>query len=224
MHNLDNLKKGDVLERQELGEIKFKRFLVRGRDGKDVFATAYKQLADVMSSTATVPEVEWFTIQELKEGGYTIKPPAKPTGRLKVLPEHDTEYFFVNNDGRVKNSWFFGTTFDLEQFIEEIAQQILQKCQRMWREWLEGEEKTMKYAVQFVIDRNIIVDTDPIEYQEAIDLYNNSLPDFIQSYKTGIDAQLVIWEDVGEGDFPIYSKELIDLDTGADFVLSYIKL
>ena len=82
----------------------------------------------------------------------------------------------------------------------------------------------MKYAVQFVIDRDIIVNTDPIEYQKAIDLYNNSLPDFIQSYKTGIDAQLVIWEDVGEGDSPIYSKELIDLDTRADFVLSYVKL
>ena len=76
----------------------------------------------------------------------------------------------------------------------------------------------MKYAVQYVRPGvfgrpDIVEDTNPISYEEAIALYQKHREDFIKVLSQKEDAQLVVWEDVGDGEFPIYGTELVDLDT-----------
>ena len=76
----------------------------------------------------------------------------------------------------------------------------------------------MKYAVQYVrpgwMGRpEIIEDTNPIEWEEAKALYEKHREDFIKVLSQDGDAQLVVWEDVGDGTYPIYGTELVDLDT-----------
>lgn len=76
----------------------------------------------------------------------------------------------------------------------------------------------MKYAVQyarpgFLGRPDVVEDTNAISYDEAMTLYKKHREDFIKVLQSGEDAQLVVWEDVGDEKFPIYSKELIDLDT-----------
>lgn len=60
-------------------------------------------------------------IKALESKGYTITPPKKPTGRMKVLPEIETEYWYVmaiyGTGALVKQSIFDGGCFDLEKFI-----------------------------------------------------------------------------------------------------------
>jgi len=85
-------------------------------------------------------------------------------------------------------------------------------------------DKKLKYAVQYAYDGGvhnnfvsmsnvkIITDTNPIPYEEAITLFRGHLDDFKKRYKNDERPQLVIWEDVGDGEFPIYGKELLDLD------------
>ena len=73
----------------------------------------------------------------------------------------------------------------------------------------------MKYAVQYAYEglgTQIPIDTSPISKEEAIKLFNDSLEDFKTKLANGMKPQLVIWEDVGDGEFPIYSKELVELD------------
>ena len=81
-----------------------------------------------------------------------------------------------------------------------------------------------KYAVQYAYDAGvhnnfvsmsnvkIVTDTNPITYEEAVAIFNGHLDDFKYRYRNDERPQLVIWEDVGDGEFPIYGTELIDLD------------
>ena len=81
-----------------------------------------------------------------------------------------------------------------------------------------------KYAVQYAYDAGvhnhfvsmstvkIVTDTNPITYEEAVAIFNGHLDDFKYRYKNDERPQLVIWEDVGDGEFPIYGTELINLD------------
>lgn len=81
-----------------------------------------------------------------------------------------------------------------------------------------------KYAVQYAYDAGvhnnfvsmsnvkIVTDTNPITYEEAVAIFNSHLDDFKYRYNNDERPQLVIWEDVGDGEFPIYGTELIDLD------------
>lgn len=76
----------------------------------------------------------------------------------------------------------------------------------------------MKYAVQYarpgIFGRlDVVEDTAPISYEEAMELYTKHREDFLRHLGSGEDAQLVVWEDVGDGKFPIYATELVDLDT-----------
>lgn len=74
----------------------------------------------------------------------------------------------------------------------------------------------MKYAVQYAYDSfigtKIITDTAPIEREEAIKLFNSHLDDFAHRLKEEQRPQLYLWEDVGDGEYPIYGKALVDLD------------
>lgn len=74
----------------------------------------------------------------------------------------------------------------------------------------------MKYAVQYAytdwLDTHIPVDTNPISYEEAVALFNEYKDDFVNKLKEDKRPQLCIWEDVGDGEFPIYGKALMDLD------------
>lgn len=81
-----------------------------------------------------------------------------------------------------------------------------------------------KYAVQYAYDDGvynsfvsmsnvkIITDTSPITYEEAVKIFRGHLDDFKYRYKEEQRPQLVIWEDVGDGEYPIYGTALIDLD------------
>lgn len=77
----------------------------------------------------------------------------------------------------------------------------------------------MKYAVQYArpgffgAATDIVEDTNPISYEEAIAIYKKRREEFIKFIESGESAQLVIWEDVGDGEFPEYGSELVDLDT-----------
>jgi hypothetical protein len=44
-------------------------------------------------------------------------------------------------------------------------------------------------------------------------LYQECRPRFVDALKNKQDSQLVIWEDVGDKEFPNYHTELVDLDT-----------
>ena len=84
----------------------------------------------------------------------------------------------------------------------------------------------MKYAVQFVEPglfggTDVTVDTKAITFDEAMEIYNKCRKRFVEAFNNKQDAQLVVWEDVGDGEFPNYHKELVDLDTGDD--LRYIR-
>lgn len=86
----------------------------------------------------------------------------------------------------------------------------------------------MKYAVQYAYDRgiytssfsmsNIVIveDTKPISYEEAIELFNNHLKDFKKRLRNEERPNLVIWKDVGDGEYPVYGEELINLDWNDD--------
>ena len=79
----------------------------------------------------------------------------------------------------------------------------------------------MRYAVQYVRlgmfgQSKIVEDTKPISREEAMALYSKHREDFVNVFRRGDEAQLVVWEDVGEGEFPISGTELIDLDTRDD--------
>ena len=76
----------------------------------------------------------------------------------------------------------------------------------------------MKYAVQFVEPRifgvqDVTVDTGAITFDEAMALYTDCRTRFVDAFSKKQDAHLVIWEDVGDGEFPNYHTELVDLDT-----------
>lgn len=83
----------------------------------------------------------------------------------------------------------------------------------------------MKYAVQFAEPKlfgvkDVTVDTEAITFDEAMKIYNECRKRFVDAFNNKQDAHLVIWEDVGDGEFPNYHKELVDLDTRDD--LKYI--
>ena len=81
-----------------------------------------------------------------------------------------------------------------------------------------------KYAVQYAYDIGIhtscisasnikiVTDTNPITYEEAISIFNSHLDDFSYRLKEEQRPQLCIWEDVGDGEYPIYGTALVDLD------------
>lgn len=81
-----------------------------------------------------------------------------------------------------------------------------------------------KYAVQYAYDRGIynsmlsmsdveiVVDTNPITYKEALDIFNANLEDFKYRLEENQRPNLVIWEDVGDGKFPNYHTTLVDLN------------
>lgn len=76
----------------------------------------------------------------------------------------------------------------------------------------------IKYAVQyarpaFLGRQDVAEDTSPIDYDTAMELYKKHREDFLKCLRRGEDAQLVVWKDVGDGEFPIYGEELVDLDT-----------
>lgn len=76
----------------------------------------------------------------------------------------------------------------------------------------------IKYAVQYARPefsgrQDVVEDTNPIDYDTAIELYKKHREDFIKCLERGEDAQLVVWKDVGDAEFPSYSEELVDLDT-----------
>ncbi len=78
----------------------------------------------------------------------------------------------------------------------------------------------MKYAVQYAYhgwEVSIPVDTNPIEYEEAVETFNDNLEDFKFRLKEGQRPELVIWEDVGDGEFPNYHKTLVHLDEDSKF-------
>ena len=80
-----------------------------------------------------------------------------------------------------------------------------------------------KYAVQYAYDNGIhtsgysssnikiVVDTNPIPYEEAISIFKSHIKDFILRYKEDQRPQLVLWDDVGDGQSPNYHTELIEL-------------
>lgn len=86
------------------------------------------------------------------------------------------------------------------------------------------EEKIKKYAVQYAYDRGvhtpslsmsnvvIVTDTNPITYEQAVSIFKGHLDDFKYRYKEEERPELVIWDDVGDGEFPNYGTELIGLD------------
>lgn len=81
-----------------------------------------------------------------------------------------------------------------------------------------------KYAVQYAYDLGmhgggisfsnvkIPTDTNPIPYDEALTIFNNHLDDFKRRLRDNERPHLVMWDDVGDDEFPNYHKELIDLD------------
>lgn len=73
-----------------------------------------------------------------------------------------------------------------------------------------------KYAVQYAYESwagvKIVTDTNPITYEEAVSIFKGHIDDFVHRLKEGDRPQLCIWEDVGDGEFPIYGKALVDLD------------
>ena len=76
----------------------------------------------------------------------------------------------------------------------------------------------MKYAVQFAEPQffgvqEVTVDTEAITFDEAMKIYNECRKRFVDAFNNKQDAQLVIWEDVGDDAFPNYHTELVDLDT-----------
>ena len=76
----------------------------------------------------------------------------------------------------------------------------------------------MKYAVQFAEPKffgvqDVTVDTSAITFDEAMALYTECRPRFVKAFENGQNAHLVIWEDVGDDEFPNYHTELVDLDT-----------
>ena len=76
----------------------------------------------------------------------------------------------------------------------------------------------MKYAVQFSEPRffgvpEVTVDTDAISLKEAIELFTDCRKRFVKAFNRKEEANLVIWEDVGDGEFPNYHTTLVDLDT-----------
>lgn len=78
----------------------------------------------------------------------------------------------------------------------------------------------MKYAVQYAYhdwDVKIPVDTEAISYTEAVELFNENIEDFKYRLREGQRPELVIWEDVGEGKFPNYHKELVHLDEDSKY-------
>ena len=82
----------------------------------------------------------------------------------------------------------------------------------------------MKYAFQYAYDAgvhisgyissNIIMveDTLAITLEEALSLYSKYKDDFLYRLKEDERPSLVIWEDVGDDEYPVYSKELLELD------------
>lgn len=88
----------------------------------------------------------------------------------------------------------------------------------------QNNKKEVKYAVQYAYDNGvhtpvvsyssmkIVVDTKPISRQEALKIFNEHRGDFIKKLKEDMRPNLVVWEDVGDGEFPIYGKTVIDLD------------
>ena len=76
----------------------------------------------------------------------------------------------------------------------------------------------MKYAVQFAEPKlfgvkDVTVDTSAITFDEAMALYTECRPRFVKAFENEQNAHLVIWEDVGDDEFPNYHTELVDLDT-----------
>ena len=56
-------------------------------------------------------------IKDLESKGYTITPPKRPTGRMKVLPEEGTEYWSINCYSDTDCLTYEGDVSDLERFI-----------------------------------------------------------------------------------------------------------
>lgn len=89
-----------------------------------------------------------------------------------------------------------------------------------------------KYAVQYAYDAGvhnrsismsnikIVTDTSSITYDEAVAIFKGHLDDFNYRLKEDERPELVIWDDVGDGEFPNYHKELISLDWRDDLEYS----
>ena len=71
---------------------------------------------------------------------------------------------------------------------------------------------------------NVVEDTLAISYDEAMALYAKHREDFLELLRKGEDAQLVVWEDVGDEKYPIYGTELVDLDTRDKLTVSGNKI
>jgi len=81
----------------------------------------------------------------------------------------------------------------------------------------------MKYAFQYAYDRGIhnsfisssnvviVEDTLAISKDEALRLYEQHKEDFIYRLKKNMRPEMAIWEDVGDGEFPVYHKGLLEL-------------
>jgi hypothetical protein len=90
----------------------------------------------------------------------------------------------------------------------------------------------MKYAVQYAYNAGvhtpqlsmsntkIVEDTNPIDYEEALKIFNSHLDDFIYRLNQNERPELCIWKDVGDGEYPVYGEILIHLDWTDD--LEYI--
>ena len=72
----------------------------------------------------------------------------------------------------------------------------------------------MKYAVQFYDGSKMLQDTKPLDKEEAFNLFNECLKEVKRMVKSGSYSEpvLCIWEDVGDSEYPVYSKELATID------------
>ena len=73
----------------------------------------------------------------------------------------------------------------------------------------------MKYAIQFYDGSKKIHDTNPMSKEEAFTLFNECLDEVKRMLKGTpgwYEPVLCIWEDVGDGEYPNYHKELVSLD------------
>lgn len=76
----------------------------------------------------------------------------------------------------------------------------------------QTEKEKRKYAVQFYDGYNTIEDTKPIEWEEAKELFLKHLPEFRKARKDDLNAELCIWKDVGDGEYPSYGETKVHFD------------
>lgn len=64
-----------------------------------------------------LPHTTEELIEALESKGYTVTPPKKPTGRIKILPEIGTDYWSIDYMGELESLNYKGDCYDLERFI-----------------------------------------------------------------------------------------------------------